>query len=182
MSKAGTMRLQKEFKTLAKEFQHQIEKNKDGQIEDNFIAAPEENNVFTWHFVIFGLPDEPYKGGYYMGKLVFPTDYPWKPPAIMMTTETGRFKVNDRICLSISDYHPESWNPVWPVRSIIIGLISFFVTDQNTVGSINRSHAERQQITKDSAAKILKNKKFEELFATMKENIGLVKPSSDGVA
>jgi len=98
-------------------------------IEDNFIAAPEENNIFIWHFVIFGLPDDPYKDGYYMGKLQFPQDYPWKPPAIMMTTETGRFRVNDRICLSISDYHPESWNPVWPVRSIIIGLISFFVTD-----------------------------------------------------
>ena len=72
-----------------------------------------------------------------MGKLMFPNDYPWKPPGIMMITESGRFKVNARICLSISDYHPESWNPVWPIRSIIVGLTSFFVTNLNTVGSLN---------------------------------------------
>lgn len=78
-----------------------------------------------------------------MGKLIFPTDYPWKPPAIMMTSENGRFTTNARICLSISDYHPESWNPVWPVRSIIIGLISFFVTKDHTVGSIRDTSVER---------------------------------------
>ena len=70
-----------------------------------------------------------------MGKLKFPLDYPWKPPAIMMVSESGRFQTNQRICLSISDYHPESWNPVWPIRSIIIGLISFMVSDQRTAGS-----------------------------------------------
>lgn len=77
-----------------------------------------------------------------MGKLIFPNEYPWKPPSIMMTTETGRFTTNARICLSISDYHPESWNPVWPVRSIIIGLISFFVTNDHTVGSIRSANKE----------------------------------------
>ena len=72
-----------------------------------------------------------------MGKLKFPNDYPWKPPSIMLVTESGRFAVNERICLSISDYHPESWNPVWPVRSVIIGLTSFMVTDIGTVGALN---------------------------------------------
>jgi len=37
------------------------------------------------------LPDEPYKGGYYMGTLTFPPEYPWKPPGIRLTTESGRF-------------------------------------------------------------------------------------------
>ena len=109
-----------------------------------------------------------------MGKLIFPADYPWKPPAIIMTTESGRFNVNHRVCLSISDYHPESWNPVWPVRSIIIGLISFFVTEDNTVGSVKTSLSERVKIKNESREKILKNKKFIEMFATMKQNIGLV--------
>ena len=139
MSKAGTMRLQKEFKTLALEYRDQINKSKDGLITDNFIAAPEVNNIFIWHFVIFNLQDEPYKGGYYMGKLIFPQDYPFKPPSIMMTTESGRFSINQRICLSISDYHPETWSPVWPVKSVIIGLVSFFVSEDDTVGSIRTS-------------------------------------------
>ena len=95
-----------------------------------------------------------------MGKLIFPPDYPWKPPRIMMVTESGRFIVNERICLSISDYHPESWNPVWPIGSIIIGLISFMVSDQNTVGSTQTSSAHRIKVAQESRSKMLKNKKF----------------------
>ena len=78
-----------------------------------------------------------------MGKLEFPHDYPWKPPSIKMITNSGRFEVNKRICLSISDYHPESWNPVWAVKQIIIGLISFFITNDHTVGSIEKTFSER---------------------------------------
>lgn len=106
-----------------------------------------------------------------MGKLKFPNDYPWKPPAIMLTTDSGRFRTGERICLSISDYHPEQWNPVWPVRSIIIGLTSFMVTDTSTVGSMQTSHDQKMKISKESGAKLLKNKKFIELFDMMKENI-----------
>ena len=91
-----------------------------------------------------------------------------------MTSETGRFQTNARICLSISDYHPESWNPVWPVRSIIIGLISFFVTNDQTVGSIRGATIQQQkEIALNSKTKILQNKKFNELFSTYKFNIGL---------
>lgn len=109
-----------------------------------------------------------------MGKLVFPTDYPWKPPSIMMVTDTGRFETNHRICLSISDYHPESWNPVWPVRSIILGLISFFVTDMNTVGSIkNPSKQQQAAIAAKSKSVIKNNKTYKELFITFENYIGI---------
>jgi len=50
----------------------------------------------------------PYAGGQYHGKLIFPSDYPYKPPAIMMLTPNGRFNTNTRLCLSMSDFHPES--------------------------------------------------------------------------
>ena len=104
----------------------------------------------------------------------FPREsYPWKPPAIKMITESGRFNMNSRICLSISDYHPESWNPVWPVRSIIIGLVSFFVGDGNTVGSINVSFDERKKIADESRTKILEHEKFKQLFEEYRDKIGL---------
>ena len=35
-------------------------------------------------------------GGYYHGKLVFPREYPFKPPSIYMATPNGRFKCNTR--------------------------------------------------------------------------------------
>ena len=36
--------------------------------------------------MITGPKDSPYEDGQYHGKLVFPSEYPYKPPAIMMLT------------------------------------------------------------------------------------------------
>jgi ubiquitin-conjugating enzyme E2 J2 len=97
---------------------------------------PDQDNIFEWHFVIFGLKDCPYEGGFYHGKLIFPQEYPLKPPGIMMITPSGRFQEKTRICLSISDFHPESWNPVWKVETILTGLISFMTSDEHSTGCI----------------------------------------------
>ena len=66
-------------------------------------------------------------GGVYHGKLVFPGEFPFKPPSIYMITPNGRFKCNTRLCLSISDFHPDTWNPAWSVATILTGLLSFMV-------------------------------------------------------
>ena len=52
------------------------------------LARP--NNILEWHFVITGPKDSVYEGGQYHGKLVFPPEYPYKPPAIMMLTPKCR--------------------------------------------------------------------------------------------
>jgi ubiquitin-protein ligase len=46
-------------------------------------------------------------------------EYPFKPPSIRMLTPSGRFEPNQRICLSMSDFHPETWNCMWSVSSIL---------------------------------------------------------------
>jgi len=51
-----------------------------------------------------------------------------------MYTPSGRFKIMKKICMSFSDYHPELWNPMWGVSTIIIGLISFMNTEEKTAG------------------------------------------------
>jgi hypothetical protein len=43
------------------------------------------------------------------------TDYPFKPPGIMILTPNGRFDTGKRLCLSMSDYHPEVTRPACPV-------------------------------------------------------------------
>ena len=63
-----------------------------------------------------------------------------KPPGIVMLTPNGRFKEGKKICMSMSDYHPETWNPAWCAETILIGLISFMVTDEITAGSISTTN------------------------------------------
>lgn len=84
--------------------------------------------VWSRYYVVSGPDDSPYAGGYYLGRLVFPRDFPFKPPSIYMVTPNGRFKTNTRLCLSISDYHPDTWNPAWSVSTILTGLLSFMVS------------------------------------------------------
>lgn len=50
-----------------------------------------------------------------------------QPPAVYMLTPNGRFSTNTRLCLSMSDFHPETWNPLWSVGTILTGLLSFMV-------------------------------------------------------
>ena len=144
MSKnTGAIRLQKEHMQLAKRGL------KGGSLE-NFVASPDTNNLYIWYYVIFGLKDCPYEGGYYMGRIIIPKEYPLKPPGIEMITPNGRFKENKRICMSMSDYHPETWNPLWNIQSIILGLISFMTTDEVTTGCVITSDQMKRDFARVS--------------------------------
>ena len=90
----GAKRLQREFVALSRRPKF-----------ENFYAVPEENDVFTWHYLIFGLTDTPYEGGFYHGKLKFPGTYPFSAPEIFMVTPNGRFHLTGSFCMSFSNYH-----------------------------------------------------------------------------
>lgn len=75
---------------------------------------------------------------------MFPPDYPFAPPAIRMHTPSGRFQPSTRLCLSISDFHPRSFNPAWEVSTILIGLLSFMTSEEMTTGSVSATEAERK--------------------------------------
>jgi ubiquitin-conjugating enzyme E2 J2 len=108
------------------------------------VAHPSESNILEWHYILTGPPNTPYEGGQYWGILTFPPDYPFNPPGIRMLTPSGRFQTNTRLCLSISDFHPKSFNPAWSVSTILIGLMSFMTSEEMTTGSIRASEQERK--------------------------------------
>ncbi|XP_030835508.1 ubiquitin-conjugating enzyme E2 J2-like [Strongylocentrotus purpuratus] len=127
-------------------------------------AEPLPSNILEWHYVVRGPKETPYEGGLYHGKLVFPREFPFKPPSIYMTTPNGRFKTNTRLCLSISDFHPDTWNPAWSVSTILTGLLSFMVEKNPTWGSIETTDFVKRQFAHDSGAFNIKNSTFLELF------------------
>ncbi|KAL9273191.1 putative ubiquitin-conjugating enzyme E2 33 [Drosera capensis] len=105
--RACVKRLQKEYRALCKEPVPHI------------VARPSPNDILEWHYVLEGSEGTPFAGGYYYGKIKFPPEYPFKPPGITMTTPNGRFITQKKICLSMSDFHPESWNPMWSVSRAV---------------------------------------------------------------
>ena len=96
-SAVALQRLRKEYKRITCEPIESID------------CTPCESNILEWHYVIKGPKSTIYEGGIYHGKIIFPKEYPYKPPSIYMNTPNGRFKTNTRLCLSMSDFHPETW-------------------------------------------------------------------------
>ncbi|CAJ0931905.1 unnamed protein product, partial [Mesorhabditis belari] len=154
-SATATQRLKKDYQKLLKEPVPLMQ------------AHPLHSNILEWHYVIFGAPATPFEGGVYHGKLLFPADFPFKPPSIFMITPNGRFQTNTRLCLSISDFHPDTWNPAWTVGTIITGLMSFMNEAAPTLGSLNTSDAEKRLLAKKSKAFNLQDKIFCDLFSEL---------------
>ncbi|AAS54862.1 AGR372Wp [Eremothecium gossypii ATCC 10895] len=128
------------YKRLSKEYKMMTENP-----PPYIVAAPKEDNILVWHYVITGPPETPYEDGQYHGTLVFPNDYPFNPPAIRMLTPNGRFRENTRLCLSMSDYHPDTWNPSWSVATILTGLLSFMTTDESSIGTMESTDSTKRK-------------------------------------
>ncbi|CAN0394504.1 unnamed protein product, partial [Phaeothamnion confervicola] len=104
-----------------------------------------------WHFTLRGPPATPFAGGVYHGRILLPSDYPFKPPNIVFLTPNGRFEVGAKICLSISAHHPEQWQPAWGLRLILEALISFFPTEAaGALGSLDWTAPERVRLARAS--------------------------------
>jgi len=116
-----------------------------------FAAAPLDENLFEWHFTIRGGKDTPHEGGLYHGRILIPPAYPHKPPDVVFLTPNGRFKVNEKICLSITGYHPEQWSAVWDIRAALTALIAFLPTPpEGAIGSLDYSDEEKRRLAKIS--------------------------------
>merc|ERR1712151_1029323 len=187
---AGQMRLQRESRMQKKDMDAQVKKT--GKINDGFICLPDPEDAYKWWYVIFGLDMDPYRGGFYMGYISCPEDYPAKAPKINLITDNGRFRTNDMqdgICLSISHYHPESWNPAWKVNQIVIGLQTFWQGGEHTYGAIEHGDYERKNghakgidlkersygFAIKSREEVLNHPKFKEIFAYYADAIGITK-------
>lgn len=59
-----------------------------------------KKNMLDWHFSFTGVEGTPYEGGVYHGTISLDQRYPRKAPVIRMSTASGRWKVNEDICLS----------------------------------------------------------------------------------
>ena len=113
--------------------------------EEDFVAGPgNDGDIFIWHFILKGPEDSPFAGGLYHGKILFPPEYPMKPPDVIFLTPNGRFETNKKICLSNTSYHPETWQPSWSARVILTAIRAFFTAPPEGIGAINASNSERQ--------------------------------------
>jgi ubiquitin-conjugating enzyme E2 J1 len=106
--------------------------------------------MFTWHFTILGPESTDFHEGIYHGQIVLPFEYPFKPPDIYFFTKNGRFEAQTKICLTITQYHPEEWNAAWTIRTMLEAVISLFNEHVPGVGYVESSSDTRKTLAKDS--------------------------------
>ncbi|SGZ49336.1 CIC11C00000001646 [Sungouiella intermedia] len=157
VSRQAQRRLNQEYKTVS------------ANPPPYIVAKPTDENILEWHYVITGPPKTPYENGQYHGMLRFPSEYPFKPPSISIITPNGRFACNTRLCLSMSDYHPDTWNPAWSVLTILTGLLSFMTGDEQTTGSITSSDMVKRKLAEESKKwNLTENTRFGAVFPELK--------------
>eukprot|EP00438_Fugacium_kawagutii_P019438 Skav202636 [mRNA] locus=scaffold1942:22898:23518:- [translate_table: standard] len=82
-----------------------------------------------------------------------------------MMTPSGRLEIDKRLCLSMTDFHPESWNPAWSVETILVGLLSFFISDKEEgFGSVKSSKEHRKLLAERSWTSNAESPVFRQLF------------------
>jgi ubiquitin-conjugating enzyme E2 J1 len=118
----------------------------------DYHATPLESNIFEWHFTLRGPPSpSPFAGGIYHGRITLPPTYPLRPPSFRFLTPSGRFEVNREICLSISGFHEESWQPAWGVRTALLALRGHMdVEARGQVGGIDCDEDTRRRLARQS--------------------------------
>jgi len=141
MDNLKARRIQQEVKTIAheKDFYYQV-------IQD-------DKDIHTFYYVIRGNDDSDYEGGYYLGKIVLPPDYPTKNPAFYMLTPSGRFEINKLICLTNSNFHSENnyQSSTWSITKMIIGMCSIFDNDETSgIAHLRKTSDVRKSLAKKS--------------------------------
>ncbi|QDS76175.1 hypothetical protein FKW77_007946 [Venturia effusa] len=120
----------------------------------DYAAHPLEDNIFEWHFTLRGPPaPSPFANGFYHGRITLPNTYPLRPPSFRFLTPSGRFEVNREICLSISGFHEESWQPAWGIRTALLALRSHMdIEAKGQVGGLDADEATRKDLAIRSAS------------------------------
>ena len=168
MSSAALTRLRKELIKIQKEPVPLID------------ARPLESNLFEWHYAIQGAPGTVFEGGVYHGKVVFPPQYPYKPPTIHIMTPNGVFDPKVTVCTTMSDYHPETWNPLWNISSILSGLQSLMMERAPTMLSAQTTSDEKRAFARASLAFNRRNKLFLTLFPQYAPGAGAGSEAKNG--
>lgn len=95
----------------------------------NCSAGPIGDDLFKWEGVIMGPSDSPYTGGVFKLQILFPVDYPFKPPNVQFLTKIYHPNINPTglICLDILK---QQWSPALTISKVLLSITSL-LTDPN---------------------------------------------------
>ncbi|XP_067935099.1 ubiquitin-conjugating enzyme E2 G1-like [Watersipora subatra] len=124
----------------------------------------DDEDIYRWEVVIYGPPDTNYEGGYFKAHLIFPKEYPDRPPKLTFVSEIWHPNIdkNGDVCISILhepgddnygyEKAAERWLPIHTVETILISVISM-LADPNDESPANVDAAKEWREFPDSFKK-----------------------------
>ena len=92
-------------------------------------CGPIEDDMYHWEGILMGPADSPFSGGIFKLGIVFPLDYPFKPPKVSFITKIYHPNINSAggICLDILK---DQWSPALTITKVLLSILSL-MTDAN---------------------------------------------------
>lgn len=89
----------------------------------NCSAGPVGNDLYHWTGTILGPSDTPYEGGVFELDIMFPPDYPFKPPHVTFKNKVYHPNIskNGAICLDILK---DKWAPALTISKVLLSICS----------------------------------------------------------
>lgn len=135
-------------------------------LEQDFTACvdPDDPTSRTYIFLIGGQKGTAYEGGEYIGKLIYPNNYPCSRPKFQIFTPNGRFKTYQNIgSNNLDHYEIKNWSSMNTILNIVDDIRTLWLDDANfNIGStcpcnnrygfihLNESWDERENMARDS--------------------------------
>lgn len=107
-----------------------------------------DSDFFKWEILIIGPTDTLYEGGFFKVHLIFPKEYPQRPPKMKVISDIWHPNIekNGDVCISILhepgddrwgyEKASERWLPVHTVETILVSVISM-LADPNDESPAN---------------------------------------------
>ncbi|KAK3204919.1 hypothetical protein Dsin_018965 [Dipteronia sinensis] len=97
-------------------------------------AGPKGDNLYNWVSTIIGPTGTPYEGGIFFLDIIFPSDYPFKPPKVIFKTRIYHCNVDSAGNVWL-DILKDSWSPALTITKVLLAIRLMF-TNPDTYSPI----------------------------------------------
>ncbi|TXG73071.1 hypothetical protein EZV62_001650 [Acer yangbiense] len=88
-------------------------------------AGPKGDNLYNWVSTIIGPTGTPYEGGIFFLDIIFPSEYPFKPPKVIFKTRIYHCNVDSAGNVWL-DILKDSWSPALTITKVLLAIRSMF--------------------------------------------------------
>ena len=89
----------------------------------NCSAGPIDDDIYHWEATVLGPHSSVYEGGIFRLDIIFPSEYPFKPPKVKFMTSIYHPNINSSggICFDILK---DQWSPALTISKVLLSICS----------------------------------------------------------